>query len=67
MMTIIQQLKRIEQVIYTVEYDKLPDYLQGIRDMINLLNGDEQQERNLADTIEQEIKIIGGQYDSARN
>lgn len=62
-MTTIQALKRIEQVIYTVEYDNLPDYLQGVRDMINLLNGDEQQERNLADTIEQEIKIIGEQYD----
>lgn len=58
-MTTIQALKRIEQVIYTVEYDKLPDYLQGVRDMINLLNGDEQQERNLADMIEQEIKTIG--------
>lgn len=58
-MTTIQQLKRIEQVIYTVEYDNLPNYLQGVRDMINLLNGDEQQERNLADMIEQEIKTIG--------
>ena len=62
-MTTIQALKRIEQVIYTVEYDNLPDYLQGVRDMINLLNGDEQQEHNLADMIEQEIKIIGEQYD----
>ena len=58
-MTTIQQLKRIEQVIYTVEYDKLPAHLQGVRDMINLLNGDEQQERNLAEMIEQEIKTIG--------
>ena len=58
-MTIIQQLKRIEQVIYTVEYDKLPEHLQGVRDMINLLNGYEQQERNLAVMIEQEIKTMG--------
>lgn len=59
-MTTIQGLKRIEQVIYTIEYDKLTDYLQGVRDMINLLNGDEQTPRNLADTVEQEIKILGG-------
>lgn len=59
-MTTIQGLKRIEQVIYTIEYDKLTDYLQGVRDMINLLNGDEQIPRNLADTVEQEIKKLNG-------
>lgn len=60
MTSTIQQIARIESVIYTIEYDKLPDYLQGIRDMINLLNGDEQTPCNLADTVKQEIKILGG-------
>ena len=44
MTTPIQQLKRIEDVIYSVPYDDLTPYLQGIRDMINLLNNEEQDE-----------------------
>lgn len=39
--TIIQSLDRINSFIYTVPYDVLDDYLQGVRDMINLLNGSE--------------------------
>ena len=60
-MTTIQQLERIEKVIYTVEYDKLSPYLQGIRDMINLLNNEEQTENELALLIEQNIKNYGGE------
>lgn len=39
--TILQSLRRIEQVIYWAPYDELTDYLKGIRDMINMLNGEE--------------------------
>lgn len=60
MTSTIQQIARIERVIYTIEYDKLPDYLQGIRDMINLLNGWEQKPHELAGLIEKDIQILGG-------
>lgn len=39
--TILQSLRRIESIIYTIPYDELTDYLKGIRDMINMLNGEE--------------------------
>ena len=34
-------LKGIEKIIYTLPYDSLTPYLQGIRDMINLINVEE--------------------------
>lgn len=40
-LTIIRQLDKIADYIYQVPYDELTDYLKGIRDMINLLNGEE--------------------------
>lgn len=39
--TILQSLRRIEQVIYSLPYDELTDYLRGVRDIINMLNGEE--------------------------
>ena len=48
--TILQSLKRIEDIIYTEPYDDLTDYLQGVRDMINLINGEEPSDE-VADTI----------------
>ena len=43
-LTIIRQLDKIADYIYQVPYEYLTDYLKGIRDMINLLNGEEQGE-----------------------
>lgn len=42
-LTIIRQLDKIADCVYAVPYDELTDYLKGIRDMINLLNGEEQE------------------------
>lgn len=39
--TILQSLRRIERVIYSLPYDELTDYLKGVRDVINMLNGEE--------------------------
>lgn len=39
--TILQSLNRIEKTIYSISYDDLTDYLKGIRDMINMINGEE--------------------------
>ena len=38
---VVLALKGIEKVIYTLPYDSLTPYLQGIRDMINLINVEE--------------------------
>lgn len=56
--TPIEQLKTIENVIYTVPYDNLTPYLQGIRDMINLLNNEEQIGNYLSDHVINGIKEI---------
>ena len=50
MKTIIQSLARVEKDIYTLPYDDLTPYLQGVRDMMNLINGEENSEE-VADTI----------------
>lgn len=50
-LTIIRQLDKIADYVYQVPYDELTDYLKGIRDMINLLNGEEQGEIPLCDTV----------------
>ena len=50
-LTIIRQLDKIAYYVYAVPYDGLTDYLKGIRDMINLLNGEEQGEIPLCDTV----------------
>ena len=39
--TILQSLRRIERVIYSLPYDELTDYLKGVRDIINLISGEE--------------------------
>ena len=50
-LTIIRQSDKIADYVYAVPYDGLTDYLKGIRDMINLLNGEEQGEIPLCDTV----------------
>lgn len=50
-LTTIRQLDKIADYVYAVPYDELTDYLKGIRDMINLLNGEEQKEIPLCDTV----------------
>lgn len=48
--TITQSLTRIENKIYSIPYDNLTLYLQGVRDMMNLINGQEKSEE-VANTI----------------
>ena len=50
MKTITQSLARVEKEIYTLPYDDLTPYLQGVRDMMNLINGEENSEE-VVDTI----------------
>lgn len=51
--TIIQSLARIENVIYSKSYDELSNYLKGVRDMINMFNGEESSESVASYIIEQ--------------
>lgn len=55
--TILQSLKRIEDVIYTIPYDNLTSYLQGVRDVINLVNGEEDNV-SIADVITEHINNL---------
>lgn len=56
--TIIKQLEKIADYIYQVPYDELTDYLKGIRDMINLVNGEEQDGKELSETVYNAIHEI---------
>ena len=55
--SMIQSIKRIENVIYTVPYDDLTDYLKGIRDMVNLINSEEDN-KSIANFIIEELNKI---------
>lgn len=41
---VLESLGKVERIIYSVPYDDLTPYLQGIRDMVNLINGEEDSE-----------------------
>ena len=55
METITQSFTRIENMIYTIPYDELTSYLQGVRDMVNLVNGEEPSQE-VADTVIRNLK-----------
>lgn len=61
--TIIEQISAIKDYIYQVPYDELTDYLKGIRDMINLLNGEEQNEKQLCETVLQAVGEIYTEFE----
>lgn len=54
--TILQTLAKMEYVIYKLPYDQLSDYLKGIRDMINMINGEENPSEILDHVLEQMAK-----------
>lgn len=60
--TIIQSLKRIEDNIYSLPFDELTDYLRGVRDMINLINGEESS-KSVADFIIERIDETKLEYE----
>ena len=47
---ILESLGKVERIIYNVPYDDLTPYLQGVRDMVNLINGEEDSEA-IAETV----------------
>lgn len=54
--TILQSLAKVEYIIYKLPYDQLSDYLKGVRDMINMLNGEENPSEILDHVLEQMAK-----------
>lgn len=55
--TILQSLNKIEKTIYSIPYDKLTDYLKGVRDMMNMLNSEEDN-ASIADFIIEHIENL---------
>ena len=54
--TILQSLAKIEYLIYQLQYDELSEYLRGVRDMINLINGAESNADIASHILEQVAK-----------
>jgi hypothetical protein len=54
--TILQSLAKIEYIIYQLPYDDLSEYLQGVRDMMNLINGEEPNVDIANNILEQVVK-----------
>ena len=54
--TILQSLAKIEYIIYQLQYDELSEYLQGVRDMVNLINGEEPNADIASHILEQVAK-----------
>ena len=54
--TILQSLKKIEYLIYKLQYEDLNEYLQGIRDIIELMNGEKSNVDIASHILEQVAK-----------
>ena len=54
--TILQSLAKIEYLIYKLPYDELNDYLQGVRDIIELMNGEKSNVDVASHILEQVAK-----------
>ena len=54
--TTLQSLARIEYLIYKLPYNELNDYLKGVRDMVNLINGEKSNIDIASHIIEQVAK-----------
>ena len=54
--TILHSLARIEYLIYKLQYEDLNEYLQGVRDMIELMNGEKSNVDIASHILEQVAK-----------
>ena len=54
--TILQSLKKIEYLIYKLQYEDLNEYLQGVRDIIELMNGEKSNVDIASHILEQVAK-----------
>ena len=54
--TILQSLARIEYLIHKLQYEDLSEYLQGVRDMIELMNGEKSNTDITSHILEQVAK-----------
>ena len=54
--TILQSLARIEYLINKLQYEDLNEYLQGVRDVIELMNGEKSNTDIVSHIIEQIAK-----------
>ena len=54
--TILQSLAKIEYLIYKLQYEELNEYLQGVRDIIELMNGEKSNVDVASHILEQVAK-----------
>ena len=54
--TILQSLAKIEYLIYKLQYEELNEYLQGVRDIIELMNGEKSNVDITSHIVEQVAK-----------
>ena len=54
--TILQSLAKIEYLICHLQEDDLSEYLQGIRDMVNLINGEKPSADITSHILKQVVK-----------
>ena len=54
--TILQSLAKIEYLIYKLQYEDLNEYLQGVRDIIELMNGEKSNVDVASHIVEQVAK-----------
>ena len=54
--TILQSLAKIEYLIYKLQDEDLNEYLQGVRDMIELMNGEKSNVDVASHIVEQVAK-----------
>ena len=54
--TILQSLAKIEYLIYKLQYEELNEYLQGVRDIIELMNGEKSNVDVASHIVEQVAK-----------
>ena len=56
-MSNMKELNKISKELYSVSYDSLNDYLRGIRDLLNIINGSENP-KSITKYIIKEVKYV---------
>lgn len=53
----MKELDKISTELYSISYDNLNDYLRGIRDLLNIINGSENP-KSITKYIIKEVKNV---------
>lgn len=53
----MKELDKISKELYSIPYDNLNDYLRGVRDLLNIVNGSENP-KSITKYILKEVKYV---------